>query len=91
MNKIIQIGNIRKATPKFNNPQCGRVYSIDGIAPTINTCQGGEREPKVMVKINSEDDYMKTVCERRTDEGLRTFKDDVIGTIRTIDSGVTNE
>lgn len=40
MNKIIQIGNIRKATPKFNNPQCGRVYSIDGIAPTINTCQG---------------------------------------------------
>lgn len=44
-----------------------------------------------MVKINSEDDYMKTVCERRTDEGLRTFKDDVIGTIRTIDSGVTNE
>lgn len=91
MNKIIQIGNIRKATPKFSNPQCGRVYSIDGIAPTINTCQGGEREPKVMVKINSKDDYMKTVCERRTDEGLRTFKDDVIGTIRTIDSGVTNE
>lgn len=30
---------------------------------------------------------MKIVCERRTDEGLRTFKDNVVGTIRTIDSG----
>lgn len=48
---------------------------------------GGEREPKVLVKVND----MKMVCERRMDEGLRTFKDDAIGTIRTIDSGVTNE
>lgn len=81
MNKIIQIGNIRKGTQKFNNPQTGRVYSIDGISPTINTCQGGEREPKVMVS------NMKIVCERRIDEGLRTFKNGVIGTIRTIDAG----
>jgi len=87
MNKIIQLGNLRKGTPTFSNPQCGRVYSIGGIAPTINTCQGGEREPKVLVKVND----MKMVCERRMDEGLRTFKDDAIGTIRTIDSGVTNE
>ena len=28
----------------------------------------------------------KLVCERRIDEGLRTFKDGVIGTIRTIDA-----
>lgn len=27
------------------------------------------------------------ICERRMDEGLRTFKNDVVGTIRTIDSG----
>ena len=33
----------------------------------------------------------KIVCERRMDEGLRTFNGDVIGTIRTIDSGGTNE
>ena len=71
--KIIQLGNMRKGTPKFSNPQTGRVYSIDGIAPTINTCQGGEREPKVVVK------NMKFVCERRMDEGLRTFKDGVVG------------
>lgn len=29
----------------------------------------------------------KVVCEQRTDEGLRFFKDEVCGTIRTIDSG----
>lgn len=29
----------------------------------------------------------KVVCEQRTDEGLRFFKDNVCGTIRTIDSG----
>jgi len=46
---------------------------------------GGEREPKVVVK------NMKFVCERRMDEGLRTFKDGVVGTIRTIDAGGTKE
>ena len=30
---------------------------------------------------------MKIVCERRYDEGLRTFKDGTVGAIRTIDSG----
>ena len=43
MNKIIQIGNTRKGTQRFDNPQAGRVYSINGISPTINTCQGRTR------------------------------------------------
>lgn len=47
----------------------------------------GGREPKVLVEVVN----MKIVCERRTDEGLRTFKDNVVGTIRTIDSGVISE
>lgn len=40
-NNIIQIGNIRKGTKTFGNPQSGRIYSEYGIAPTLNTCQGG--------------------------------------------------
>lgn len=40
----------------------------------------------MLVKVD-----MKTVCERRMDEGLRTFKDEVCGTIRTIDAGVIKE
>lgn len=39
--KIIQVGNLRKGTPAFDNPQTGRVYSVEGLSPTLNTCQGG--------------------------------------------------
>lgn len=45
-NKIIQLGNIRNNTENFDNPQTGRVYSVDGIAPTINTCQGETENQK---------------------------------------------
>lgn len=38
---IIQVGNIYPDTPAFKNRTMGRVYSTDGLAPTINTCGGG--------------------------------------------------
>ena len=40
MDRIIQIGNLIDEK-NFSNPQCGRVYSVRGICPTINTMQGG--------------------------------------------------
>ena len=40
MVKTIQLGNLRKDSPNFKNPQTGRVYSIEGFSPTISTCQG---------------------------------------------------
>lgn len=45
--KIIQITNIKEEN-NFKNPQCGRVYSIYGISPTIDTMCGGQREPKIL-------------------------------------------
>lgn len=45
-NKIIQLGNIRNNTKNFDNPQTGRVYSIEGVSPTINTCQGESESQK---------------------------------------------
>ena len=51
-----------------------RVYGIDGISPTLTTMQGGNTQPKI-------------ICEQRCDEGLRFFKDNICGTIRTINSG----
>ena len=36
--KILQVG--------FGNPQRGRIYDPDGLAPTLNTCSGGGLEPK---------------------------------------------
>lgn len=46
---IIQLGNIKKTKSFGGNPQCGRVYSPDGLAPCLNTMQGGQREPKVLI------------------------------------------
>ena len=45
--KVIQIGN--HVEPKgFSNPQRGRVYSTLGVAPTVNTCGGGDLQPKIL-------------------------------------------
>lgn len=46
---IKQVGNIRDSKSFGGNQQVGRVYGIDGIAPTLNTMQGGGREPKIAV------------------------------------------
>lgn len=47
--KIIQLFNILPLSTKFHNGQRGRVYSVDGVNPTINTMQGGNRQPKIVV------------------------------------------
>ena len=44
---VIQLGNI-VSTGNWDNPQAGRVYSTDDISPTLNTMQGGQREPKIV-------------------------------------------
>lgn len=49
---IKQIGNINNSTSFGGNPQTGRVYDIKGISPTLNTMQGGGREPKIAIPVN---------------------------------------
>ena len=39
---IQQVGNIYPDTAEFKNKTSGRVYSPEGIAPTLNTAEGGE-------------------------------------------------
>ena len=46
--QVMQVGNIYPDTDKFKNRTMGRVYDATGIAPTINTCGGGGREPKIV-------------------------------------------
>lgn len=46
-NQVIEIGNIVQ-TGNWNSPQRGRIYSVDGIAPCLNTCGGGGLEPKIL-------------------------------------------
>lgn len=48
--KVIQVGNLYPDTPNFKNKTSGRVYSTEGISPTLTACQGGgRREPKIVV------------------------------------------
>lgn len=46
---VMQVGNIVKQTG-FSNPQRGRIYSTNGLSPTLNTAQGGGLEPKVLIE-----------------------------------------
>lgn len=47
--KIQQVeGNLY---PNSGNPQAGRVYKVDGISPALDTCQGGNRMPKIIEGI----------------------------------------
>ena len=50
--KLLQVGMLDMK----GNEQIRRVYDLKGIAPTINTCSGGHREPKIVCK---EDDMRK--------------------------------
>lgn len=43
---IKQIGQLY-GTEKEPNPQAGRVYDKSGISPSLDTCQGGNRMPKI--------------------------------------------
>ena len=74
--KIIQVMRAAKER-NFTNPQSGRDYNPYGLSPCLNTMQGGGREPKIIEP---------NVCEERKDEGLRFFKDNVCGALRTKDS-----
>lgn len=51
--KVRQIGNLVN-TGKFKNPQRGRVYSPNGISPTLNTCGGGGLEVKILTTQDQE-------------------------------------
>lgn len=54
---IKQVGNINNSTSFGGNPQTGRVYDIEGLSPTLNTMQGGDRQPKIRVREATKKGY----------------------------------
>ena len=50
--KVMQVGNLRQGSG-WDNPQCGRVYDTDGLSPTLNTMQGGDRQPKIVERVTA--------------------------------------
>lgn len=47
---IKQVGNLLNTTSFGGNPQRGRVYSTDGVSPTLTCSGGGNMQPKVIEK-----------------------------------------
>ena len=125
--EVKQIVNVMPGTNR-PNPNQGRVYDKEGIAPTLTKMDGGNRQPMIIEEepfivasrgrnvdnpsdrtagIPTEqrlepnfsgctntltsvqkDNYVAEpiVCEERKDEGIRLFKDNCVGTLRTIDA-----
>lgn len=51
---IIQVGNLIEDS-NYSNPQRGRLYSAEGLAPCLNCCGGGQLGPKIVQP--SDDSY----------------------------------
>jgi len=69
--------------PNSGNPQAGRVYNADGISPAMDTCQGGNRMPKVVVE-----GYFKYPnSEKRHQSNTVISKDGICSTLDTMQGG----
>lgn len=55
---IKQVGQLQSHR---NNPNQYRVYETDGVAPTLNTAEGGGREPHIVVSEREREREMLTV------------------------------
>jgi len=55
--KIKQIGNLYPDTEKFKNKTTGRIYSPNGLSPTLNVCSGGNHTPIMGYKSEKNTTY----------------------------------
>lgn len=58
----VQVGQLY-GNGKESNPQAGRIYDAEGISPTMDTCSGGNRMPKVLVREATKKGYAEAVNE----------------------------
>lgn len=61
--EVVQIGNIAAYKGTWDNPQSGRIYSVNGICPTLSTCGGGNLEPKIVTEVMNE--RISDSCDER--------------------------
>ena len=54
--QIIQVAQMY-GTDRTQNPQAGRIYDTEGISPTMDTCSGGNRMPKILVREATKKGY----------------------------------
>lgn len=90
--KCVQVAQMY-GTDKESNPQAGRIYSVNGVSPTMDTCSGGNRMPKIMIKNNTKQGYLDAYegdgVYTNTSTKRGTVQKDMIQTLTTFqDKGV---
>lgn len=90
--KCVQVAQMY-VTHKESNPQAGRIYSVNGVSPTMDTCSGGNRMPKIMIKNNNKKGYLEAYegdgVYTNTSTKRGTVQKDMIQTLTTFqDKGV---
>lgn len=78
-NVVKQVENISDCNGNWKNPQVGRIYSTDGLSPTLNTCGGGSHEPKIVCGIDKSINDTKQIeyancLTTREDRGISNRK-----------------
>lgn len=77
--KCVQIGNLKGGKWDKINESCRRVYSGEGLSPTIHTCQGGNTEPKIGIQDDVEVDLKRGYSVKVKEEKENSESIDVIG------------
>lgn len=76
-----ELHQICQLYPNSGNPQAGRVYSSNGISPTMDTCSGGNRMPKVLVREANksvEPSVVGGIGEKKSNGGQQWYQQDRI-------------
>lgn len=69
-----------------NNAQAGRVYDVEGIAPCLDICCGGNRMPKILTSVRTEEakELRKKGIEVFANRELIPREDGISNTITTV-------
>ena len=87
--KIMQIGNF-VTTGNFRNPQRGRVYDSEGLAPTLNTVNGGDTMPHIIEPVcaasrgRNPENLGDRTSGIKTEQRLEVNRDGLSNTITTV-------
>lgn len=81
--KCVQVGQMY-GTERGSNPQAGRIYDSYGLSPTLDSCSGGNRQPKIMIGA-SRGRYCESpqiLTKKRTEYGKSIRKEYEAGKIK---------
>lgn len=86
-NVVKQVGNMVN-TGNWDNPQRGRIYSIEGCSPALNTCSGGGLEPKIVCSLDksyNNPQFIETAncITSREDRGISNRKSEGTAVLET--------